>query len=186
MLRRLFNALEIVSLLLFLVTVVLWVRSYTAERFDRFDLRWLGFNVHSILGRLSFVHLELAERQGPPLYFETPEQALQRAYDDSFSWRDPPGVPRFGGFQYGGHDFVTGAGHINFRTLVVPHWAPAAVTAPLGLWWAAGAVRRFHRRRRAHARTGAGRCPRCGYDLTGNTSGTCPECGTPRPPAPPA
>ena len=24
-----------------------------------------------------------------------------------------------------------------------------------------------------------GRCRRCGYDLTGNASGTCPECGTP-------
>ena len=23
-----------------------------------------------------------------------------------------------------------------------------------------------------------GRCPRCGYDLTGNVSSTCPECGT--------
>lgn len=28
---------------------------------------------------------------------------------------------------------------------------------------------------------GAGRCRSCGYDLTGNTSGTCPECGTPTP-----
>jgi hypothetical protein len=27
-------------------------------------------------------------------------------------------------------------------------------------------------------------CPNCGYDLTGNTSGVCPECGTKqRPPA---
>jgi hypothetical protein len=26
--------------------------------------------------------------------------------------------------------------------------------------------------RRAH-----GRCPECGYDLTGNASGVCPECG---------
>jgi hypothetical protein len=24
-----------------------------------------------------------------------------------------------------------------------------------------------------------GRCSSCGYDLTGNTSGVCPECGTP-------
>src|SRR5688500_10095318 len=24
----------------------------------------------------------------------------------------------------------------------------------------------------------AGRCLACGYDLTGNVSGTCPECGT--------
>ncbi|MBN1342282.1 MAG: hypothetical protein JXQ73_06360 [Phycisphaerae bacterium] len=25
----------------------------------------------------------------------------------------------------------------------------------------------------------AGRCRKCGYDLTGNTSGRCPECGQP-------
>ena len=25
----------------------------------------------------------------------------------------------------------------------------------------------------------AGRCLKCGYDLIHNTSGTCPECGTP-------
>ena len=31
------------------------------------------------------------------------------------------------------------------------------------------------RRRRVRA----GRCTRCAYDLTGNTSGVCPECGTP-------
>lgn len=24
-----------------------------------------------------------------------------------------------------------------------------------------------------------GHCPRCGYNLTGNLSGVCPECGTP-------
>ena len=28
-----------------------------------------------------------------------------------------------------------------------------------------------------------GRCPTCGYDLTGNISGVCPECGTPIKPA---
>ena len=27
-------------------------------------------------------------------------------------------------------------------------------------------------------RIGQGFCPTCSYDLTGNTSGTCPECGT--------
>jgi hypothetical protein len=33
-----------------------------------------------------------------------------------------------------------------------------------------------------------GRCARCGYDLTGNASGVCPECGAAierRPPPPP-
>ena len=32
---------------------------------------------------------------------------------------------------------------------------------------------------RQHRRTKAGLCTRCGYNLTGNTSGICPECGTP-------
>lgn len=31
--------------------------------------------------------------------------------------------------------------------------------------------------RQAHAARGAHRCRGCGYDLTGNTSGICPECG---------
>ena len=35
-----------------------------------------------------------------------------------------------------------------------------------------GPVRRYRRRRR-------GRCVTCGYDLRGNVSGRCPECGTP-------
>jgi hypothetical protein len=29
-------------------------------------------------------------------------------------------------------------------------------------------------------RRAAGRCVHCGYDLTGNLSGTCPECGAGR------
>lgn len=33
-----------------------------------------------------------------------------------------------------------------------------------------GPLRRWRRRRR-------GRCVKCGYDLTGNVSGVCPECG---------
>ena len=34
-----------------------------------------------------------------------------------------------------------------------------------------GPLRRWRRRRR-------GLCTKCGYDLTGNTTGVCPECGT--------
>jgi hypothetical protein len=49
-----------------------------------------------------------------------------------------------------------------------PLWFPAAVfAAPPGLWL----LRRIHRRPRP------GHCPHCGYDLRGNVSGVCPECG---------
>ncbi len=34
-----------------------------------------------------------------------------------------------------------------------------------------GPLRRYRRRKR-------GLCLKCGYNLTGNTSGVCPECGT--------
>lgn len=37
--------------------------------------------------------------------------------------------------------------------------------------WLPGALARRSRRLE-------GRCGRCGYDLTGNVSGVCPECGT--------
>ncbi len=34
--------------------------------------------------------------------------------------------------------------------------------------------------RRTRKRAARGLCTRCGYDLTGNVSGTCPECGKSR------
>ena len=43
-------------------------------------------------------------------------------------------------------------------------WAFVAVVAVL--------VRAWNTRHR-----GPRHCPRCGYDLTGNTTGVCPECG---------
>ncbi len=48
----------------------------------------------------------------------------------------------------------------------VPLWMPFVL-------FAVPSVVHFFRRRRWPA----GHCQRCGYDLTGNTSGRCPECG---------
>lgn len=50
----------------------------------------------------------------------------------------------------------------------LPIWVFLALlaVATAVLWW-------FDRRR-----IPAGHCRRCGYDLTGNISGRCPECGT--------
>jgi predicted amidophosphoribosyltransferase len=49
-----------------------------------------------------------------------------------------------------------------------PLWMPfAMVGIPTAyLWW-------------RDRRTPPGHCPKCGYNLTGNVSGICPECGTP-------
>ncbi len=48
----------------------------------------------------------------------------------------------------------------------------AIVPAAAGGAWVASRPRR-----RRHARRAAGLCASCGYNLTGNVSGRCPECG---------
>jgi hypothetical protein len=49
----------------------------------------------------------------------------------------------------------------------VVHFIPAAISHKVTLWAQRGPKR--------------GHCVNCDYDLTGNTSGRCPECGTPTP-----
>src|SRR4029077_8067454 len=53
-------------------------------------------------------------------------------------------------------------------SLTIPLWLPFLVIAtPTALLW-------YRDRRR---RIPAGHCQKCAYDLTGNVSGVCPECG---------
>ena len=52
-------------------------------------------------------------------------------------------------------------------------WVVAATAIPPLLWLARRSRRLYTRRRRSRL----GLCLRCGYDLTGNTSGKCSECG---------
>jgi hypothetical protein len=53
----------------------------------------------------------------------------------------------------------------------IPLWAPTVISAALLL------ISPFTRKQRK-----PGSCGHCGYDLTGNVSGVCPECGTRVPP----
>jgi len=64
--------------------------------------------------------------------------------------------------------------HIGYRGIAVqfPLWWLAAAFAALPLSLLVFRVARSFMRRRS------GRCARCGYQLEGNTSGWCPECGT--------
>jgi hypothetical protein len=59
-----------------------------------------------------------------------------------------------------------------YPMLLVPLWMPSALAAALtaAAWWPH--ARAWHRQRK-------GQCIRCCYDLTGNATGVCPECGEP-------
>jgi hypothetical protein len=56
------------------------------------------------------------------------------------------------------------------RMITIPYWLPSLLGAALPAWWAIARIRRARR-------VGEGCCTACGYDLTGNVSGACPECG---------
>lgn len=58
----------------------------------------------------------------------------------------------------------------------LPYWMLVVLAAVLPVRYALGVWRCGTLRRR---RTRRGACQKCSYDLTGNTSGVCPECGTP-------
>lgn len=63
----------------------------------------------------------------------------------------------------------------SFTFARLPLWPAAALTLLPGLWFL---IRRAHRRRHREFR---GYCLACGYNLSGNLSGVCPECGEPAP-----
>jgi hypothetical protein len=58
-----------------------------------------------------------------------------------------------------------------FSGAIVPYWLLVVLLLSCPALWAVARVRRAFR----HI---AGHCRKCRYNLTGNTSGVCPECGT--------
>lgn len=104
-------------------------------------------------------------------------------------WRNklPPGrdrasliTPAFNRFGFGWHvvktesrpDGIWRTGNQKLVVAYFPFWLVAAITALLPLRWLA----LFLRRRRDPQ----GYCLSCGYNLTGNATGICPECGMTR------
>jgi predicted RNA-binding Zn-ribbon protein involved in translation (DUF1610 family) len=84
---------------------------------------------------------------------------------------------RQGHFRWGrGADaeLITVAARPGFFWTVIVTWFFFPLVAPM-----LAALRVYHFRHRRHLRDRleAGRCHACGYDLAGNVSGICPECG---------
>ena len=73
----------------------------------------------------------------------------------------------FAGWGYAHHSTA----NQGYRGLLIPHWGLLLLFATYPtLAFIRGPLRRWRRKKR-------GLCLKCGYDLTGNESGVCPECG---------
>ena len=90
----------------------------------------------------------------------------------------------WGDFGYVKGSYLANSASIRgrFRMIVFPGWLPPIVLGLLPAWW----FPRLRRARRARRRLAAGLCVQCAYDLRGNPTGVCPECGTPAVPIPAA
>jgi hypothetical protein len=104
-----------------------------------------------------------------------------------FEWRAPgyaPMPPELASAPSGALGFVhgegrTGSGVMGYRLLIVPYWVFVAMTAPMPMLWLILWLKRHTRDRLSRRRERLNLCPSCGYNLTANVSGTCPECGAP-------
>jgi hypothetical protein len=155
-----------------------------------------GIRFTSIVMPRPLVHLDTRQTQPLPAWADIPEPTGGGAGDtyrivEAHGWPMPALAYRFEGEGGGAastgviHGGIalspraTGAWYDPRALPLTPIWSGLFMDAALlTLAWSAmldgaPATRRWLRRRR-------GLCPSCAYDLTGNTSGACPECGTPR------
>jgi hypothetical protein len=178
MIRRLFTLVSALSLLICVLTVLLWATT----RREAMGVTWYassgrdglfrGYGVSSAAGHVEFT-----------LVFQNnsfvPDKSLDHFWLGRWAWDGPSIEPawKFAGFWYDHFD----SGRMpdpqmtchGWDSVVIPSWFALTCAAILPSIWI---KRHLHARRAAYL----GRCSRCGYDLRA-TPDRCPECGTPIP-----
>jgi len=154
MLRRLFNWLTLVSLLLGIAVAGLWVRS----------VWWTGDAVNLGSANGVFVH---------DVWILSDGGIISVSNDFSFTWRTelPPGQNwvALEREHTRWSQVIHGIAIPKVFKFSIADWLLIILCLPLPFWWA---VQR-HRNRRP-----PGQCLKCGYDLRASKD-QCPECGAP-------
>jgi hypothetical protein len=172
MTHRLLNLLTVLSLVVCMASAALWVRSYWSyDVVARAAYSGLSTEFISMRGRLIFFHFNTYGEDPPPTEWGAttyPRGAPMAVRLDSELGDSGPHWWNRLGFAAlftNSHPMYK-----RLRIVCIPAWLPTfALAAPPTLWWTG------HRRRRKRETTDV--CVQCGYDLTGNVSGVCPECG---------
>ena len=156
--RWLLNLATLLSLLLLVAIAALWARSYFWHDSWSWGTRSGRAGIDSFDGRLSLGYVvvpvaDLARLPRGAYFVSVPTQALVSYLKPSWS---------SAGFQV---TSVTLRGYTD-RDIRIPFWALLIADAiPLIV---------LVRKRK---QVPPGHCRKCRYDLTGNVSGVCPECG---------
>lgn len=154
-----------------------WYAPKTVQRaFNRYGASTQK-RLHLVAGRIYIRHFELMDGSSPPGKYSVEFGGFR--WSTSVSRPNPIQPSRQGGWDplFGLSTEERREARALSRKQVwnldlrVPFWAPCILfaTSP-AIAFIGGPLRRWRRRRR-------GVCAKCGYDLTGNVSGVCPECG---------
>ena len=159
--RRIFTAISAVSLLACLTFIAIWPFSYDIRSFWLTDpLGGLRFQSHGHVWAACFAKGNLVVE-----HFLPDVNAHLADRQQGWHFAEVLGYRYFeGGFQ-------------RWSYTVVALWLITVITAFPPAVWLATEITRCRRKRIPSS------CPNCLYDLTGNTSGTSPECGSPATPA---
>lgn len=177
-LRHAFTTVSACSLLLFIATCVLWVRSYrTWDRVERYRLEPGGPNVLNGIGTgwpgtINYGRVQL----------DDPSKQRWPRTSKPWHWVHEPRPPMgqyqrkwsFLGFEAWDLPVHPTNGGGRVRGFQIPMWS---LVLPFGIL-STPVLMRARRWRRARRRRRAGQCPTCGYDLRASPE-TCPECGRP-------
>lgn len=187
MLRRLLNLLTLVSLLLCVAAMALWMRSHWEDDYAgwhswTFDRGWpenketqvVCVGTHAgvvIVGSVRV--LEYGQLAEPVLGGSG--MFLNGHYSQEWPLNTMVGhAAESHGFLLFAADYPPRPGFVGERgwAVTAPLWALAVTTAVPAASWA----RRKARARQRSRRRARSLCLSCGYDLTGNISGVCPDC----------
>ena len=198
MIRRLFTLASVVSLLLCLALTALWIRSYFASdwytrvqrtgEWERKGSVWVVYTwrggVSARVTRVDSGRLSDQSRVRNSvasfLAYKEEMQDFQSVHMEIFGdidrpatagWRSRHALEPFERTRWGFYFENSGFSSVNRRAVAFPFWALVTALGLLPGAWGVGWARMHLRRRR-------GFCVMCHYNLTGNTSGICPECGT--------
>jgi hypothetical protein len=149
-----FNGLTVLSLVLCVATGVLWVCTYHRPR-----------GLHSLSMAGGYKEVWIGSQTGSLFVQSVWTGSVTREYFEHV-WLERLG---FVFERQNCHSVGQVPVPRVFFELRLPHWFLIVVFAPPLV------LRLMVRRRRAKD----GMCQTCGYNLTGNVSGVCPECGKP-------
>jgi hypothetical protein len=165
MLRRLFNFLSALSLLLCAATAALWVRSYVAtewfvyQRTDSVNRSWWHFAFVSNSG-LIYISRPRKDFNADGL---AEQHRASRGDPDGFRYLRQPPKSQWNSTRFGFKFVLSDVRHhstgtSDFPRAFIPYWFVALITAVLPFVWS-GRRRRHRTRLREH------RCLVCAYDL---------------------